>query len=208
MDIFEERALFNYALANAFAHWTYIEHGLARIATAAVPKAAREQITIGFWGIENARSKIDFVDDLFKHQLAKQTTAPEQWDKIVLNVRGLSTQRNKLAHWFHMEFPAEFNQPGKRIALVQFIEFERMRWAGTYKRKPPPGSLFVIDVDEHKNRFGAMFARLHNIGSRLLGEATRIEEPDERGLHRRSLRDLRSQIREELPLPPLRQRAK
>lgn len=198
----EEHVCFFYELGMATTEWAFVERALLQVITAGMPEPEQRATTAGYFAIENFRSKLAFTDSIIQVKFAHNKAWLQTWAGLVQRATVCSTSRNKLAHYSSVIFQHDLNQPGRRIALVQWIGLERQSWAGTFKGKPPPGSLCLRDIVLIELEFSALMIALTNFSSLIVGEPEPLPKSHEQPKGPPTIRVLANHIRELLGLPP------
>lgn len=171
----EESLAFYHGMALALTQWAHVEDGLFKVALACVAGAENKSLYPAFFGIENFRSKAQFVD-----RLVMYSDNPEQdkieWSKSHLPlVNAKATKRNNIVHSIVRHFPGA--KSGRRHALCPFI-YQDVRTKKICET-PPDGSLTVRDLFQCSEEFAAMANRLSNFSARLSGQAEPLPKSSE-----------------------------
>ena len=167
----QEHFLFYHELGKALSQWAYVELDLRHLVTASVPIEARQAVAVGYFSIENFRSKLAYCDSIIiesKHR----SPIVARWPPIYERVRSASTRRNRLAHWTLMFYPRA--KTGRRHALV---EWSRNEFSAPSKQEPdrntsgPPSSALCLrQVLEARYDFESLTPALSNLRAAFLGE--------------------------------------
>jgi hypothetical protein len=197
----EESIAFYYYIGQAITEWARVELSLYWLVSACFTKGNRERLAAGFFSIENFRSKLKFVDEIFKAKYHKPRHI-KQWESLREDLERLSRVRNHLAHYVVREY-AE-GRPGRRLALQP-----RINQPTKFKqiiRKPPSGALCLKQIVHAKRRLEALASAVEFLFYDLL----RLKTPYPASLAQAddvpSMASLALLIRAELqmPTPPSR----
>src|SRR5947208_2598049 len=93
----EEQVLFYYEIGMAISQWAHVEMALRDVVINCASGSGRRALSIGFYSIENFRSKLQFCDNLLAESF---DTSPEltSWHGLRDRLTKASTKRNRLAH--------------------------------------------------------------------------------------------------------------
>ena len=167
----QERALFYHELGRALSQWAYVELDLRHLITACVPIEARRFVAVGYFSIENFRSKLAYCDSIVvesKHA----TTTVLRWQPLADRIRTASSRRNRLAHWTMMMYPR--GKTGRRCALVEWApnEFSAPSKQELDKNPsgPPSSAICLRQVLEARYEFESLTPALANLRAAFLGE--------------------------------------
>jgi hypothetical protein len=200
----EEYALFNQELGLCIGAWANVEHALAGLAASCVSDADYINLSEGFFGIENFRSKRKFVDRMVLSITAHQPDLQSTWVKLEQQIGSASEVRNQLVHrtlGIYEKAPV-----GRRYALIpfpdDFREIARAVATQKWDELPPPGAMCVHQLAEAENRFLALNFTISNFRDLLCNSPKFFPESYEQQVRAPSLRDLDTRFRAALGLPP------
>lgn len=148
---YEESIAFYYYIGLAITSWAHVELALYWILSACFTKNNRGHLALGFFSIENFRSRLQFADQLFKAKYGKSRHA-KKWGKLHADLLRLSKLRNHLAHYTVMGYP--LNTPSRRYALQP-----RLPRPSKFKQKipkPPPDALCIKEIMHAQRQFSAL----------------------------------------------------
>lgn len=167
----QEHLLFLHELGRSLSQWAYVELDLRHLVTACVPMEARQLVAVGYFSIENFRSKLAYCDSIIIESQHRSPTVA-RWQAMSERIRSASTRRNRLAHWTMMLFPRA--KIGRRYALV---EWSRNVFSAPSKQEPdrntsgPPSSALCLrQVLEARYEFESLTPTLSNLRAAFLGE--------------------------------------
>ena len=185
----EEHMAFYHEIGLTLTQWSMVERFLFSIAALCVESAQVRMFGDAYSGIENFRSKLLFVDRLFKSRFEK-TKHLADWTKIHDRLVTLAPKRNKLVHQPLMIYPSE--EIGKRYRLIPwFLDTSARPKAG----KPPKGSLHVRDINRIRLEFSAISMTMINFSARVQGQKEMIPKSAELPKGPMMSRDIATQIR-------------
>jgi hypothetical protein len=201
----EEYLLFHYELGSTVSQWASVEHALAALAVACVGRTAYDTIREGYFGIENFRSKREFVSRMVQSVAEGESTVLDAWATLDARITRASEVRNQVVHrTIHIYEQAPI---GRRHALIEFEQ--------TYKqgggiisfglppaKLPPPGAICIHQLAEAQSRFFGVNVSLWNFRETLHGKPRLVPESFEQGLEVPDLLGLDTRFREALGLPP------
>ncbi len=164
----EEHFLFYYELGLALSQWAKLEMALCDVLVCCVSKQERRKLSVGFYAIENFRSKLSFADDVLAETF-DQNPLLEKWSKIKSSIEKCAKKRNKVAHRNVVTYAA--SPPGRQIALVdwqaeQFTAKAKQR-SFLSNRSPPEGALCLIDIVHIRYDFFGVMIELANLAAEL-----------------------------------------
>lgn len=206
MNVAEEEVLFNNAIGNALAQWAYAEGQIQRIVLQCVPPQSRQAVAAAYVSIESFFAKLRFCDNLVVGSYSKSATHLPRWSAAFRQADKLAVRRNKLVHGVKHPY-LENDVPGRRWAIVDQrpVDGQIPHMTG---KKPPNGSLCLLDIESLREEFHALTRELCNVFE-LLGSG---REPFPAGHApangRPTIRIARNQIRGALGLPLLPVRRK
>ena len=150
ITIGEEGAAFFYMIGQAITQWSFVEDELFRLAAHNFTGKERRAIEAAYASIESFRSKLSFVNKIFRQSEDFDIFAND-WERVEQYVVGQSKVRNTLAHSRVIVFPHA--PEGRRYAIVtgQSAPGKKKPSRGS----PPAGSLCVREIE----LFGRQFAR-------------------------------------------------
>lgn len=164
MTPFEEQILFFRHLGAAFSAWGNVENSLRNCVVACFGEDDRNSLSLGFFSIENFRSKLAFADKVIHKKLVGKPLS-QDWTPLVARARAAAELRNALAHKGTQTY--KHGKAGRRIVLVPWIYKKPKR--KTKHPSPPPGSLGVVEIVRYYFAFYALTASLMNFCHRVLG---------------------------------------
>jgi hypothetical protein len=205
----EEAILFYRELGLAIAQWAAVENALAQLTTLCLIDAKdRWMLYMGFYSIENFRSKLQFTHTLIVDKF-KDSAALAEWPDLVKRLKSDSAQRNKLVHRVVVDYPFG-KKLGRRFALVPAPKPDVLdtRSAVNQHEKPPADSLCLRDINGMRTEFFAVYVNLVNFSARIRG----LDEPLPKSLEQakgpHTIQSLRNQMHELLGHPPKPSRRK
>ena len=181
----------------ATTQWAHVEGELCRVVLCCFKEADREAVSLGFFSIENFRSKCGFSDKIICNYLSDDALL-SRWKKLLERIRDASALRNALAHRslnVHLHGKA-----GRRCLLVPWTYEKPTRKTRT--PMPPPGSFGVRDVAGFRLQFFAISISLKNFSFALRGQPEPFPEPSEQAMASPTIHGLTRQIREVLSTLP------
>lgn len=141
MRFAQEEAIFYHELGKAIAQWSSVEFSLCR-ATAVcfmdrdIAKTVSKfsDFYLGFFSIENFRSKLQFSDVIIRRGL-HSTEDIAEWNNLHGRLESLSKVRNHLAHWV-VDQPTSPPESGNRmIGLSPRLQKAGMTPLGDKRRR-------------------------------------------------------------------------
>lgn len=198
----EEIVLFMRHLGAALAAWSNVENSVRNCLIACFVESERNALSLGYFSIENFRSKLDFANSVIGKKLGNSPLARE-WAALFSRTRSASTNRNALAHRSTRHYPN--CKPGRRLVLSPWI-FPKPKHK-TSKPMPPAGSLGLLDVVKYALEFHALTASLMNFCHRVLGVPEQYSKSDEQPMRPPTIQTLVLQIHEELGHPGYAQKS-
>jgi hypothetical protein len=200
----EEYLLFNYELGSTIAQWSSVEHALAFLATACVGPAEYANITSGYFGIENFRSKREFVSRMVQSVAAEREDLLDAWALLDTRITRASEVRNQIVH---RSLSIYGKAPiGRRYALIEFAQTLKERGGIVLGQpeagRPPSGAICLHQLVEAQSRFFGVNVSLWNFRETLHGNPKPIPESYEQGSEVPDLLGLDTRFRAALGLPP------
>lgn len=196
----EEHFHFYYEMGLTITQWASVEMTLRDIVVNCASAPDRRIISIGYYSIENFRSKLQFCDNLLTERFESSPHFSE-WAKLYERLKRASTKRNKLAHRTVLVFP---NAPaGRRYSLVDWLDGQFTAKSKKHSRlsdaNPPQGAIYLLDVMQFQIDFSSLFIDLANFSAKLAGHAPTY--PPELQVPRKppTLKEMRSRIDWMLP---------
>ena len=204
MTMNEEFVLFNYELGSTINLWASVEHSLALLASACVGPGEYMTITSGFFGIENFRSKREFVSRMVQSMAAERTDVINAWATLDERVSRASEVRNQLVHRTMSIY--ETAPIGRRYALIEYPELFRTNGSivmgtATPAKLPPSGAVCLHQLAEAQSRFFGVNFSLMNFRDLLQGNPKFFPESYEQGYAALDLAALDTRFRKALGLP-------
>ncbi len=178
----QESALFMHQLGHAVSDWAFLEMDLAILVAAAVSREDRHTLQVGFFAIENFRSKLACCDNILNERF-HSVRGFEKWETVRAQIEALSRKRNRLAHQTVMVYPG--GPVGRRIAILDWKanihSSPKLAPTKSCGKVPPPGSLCVRDLAQVSLEFRAAQHAIRNMRAVLLGQPpdypTALEQP-------------------------------
>jgi hypothetical protein len=150
MTMNEEAIALHFLLGRAISAWASVERSLCAVSSACFTKHNFNSSTLMFFSIDNFRSKLQSVDNLFSTKFDGTKNARD-WERIHQTLERLSSIRNKLAHYHAVTYTGI---PGRRIILVPILsKTPRLKQKTP---KPPAGSLAIRDIAYAIHQFEAV----------------------------------------------------
>jgi hypothetical protein len=206
LTMHEEYLLFHYELGSTIGLWASVEHALAALATACVHPIEYNTVSSGFFGIENFRSKLEFVNRMVRSAAAERQEVLDEWDKLNARMKEGSSARNQIVH---RTISIYENAPeGRRYALIEFPTFNKESSVaiitGSSKKPIAPASdaICLHQLSENQGRFYGLYHSLVNFRDVLQGQPKSLPESYEQGYAALSLRVLDTRFRAALGMPP------
>ena len=198
----EELVAFYYELGMAITHWANVEIELCITVQSCFTENYHPSLGVGFFAIENFRSKLEFSDEVVRRRLGEDV---EGWADTIAEVRKASFARNKLVHRSVRAYLS--NTAGRRYALIPWI-IKKPR-TDKERLKPPPGSLCVRDIIQMRYQFVSAFASLRTFRTRALGRPEQPLKYPEQLQSPPTIPQIRRRIHEVLghPLKPSRKKS-
>lgn len=193
----QEQAAFFSEIGVGVTEWAKVENSIRYIVLACFPQGRKgithKTIQLGFFSIENFRSKVDFADAIVRRKFGEKRIR-DDWAKLVDRTRKASALRNKLVHRSVRVYADAF--PGRRVLLVPWIFKKPKR--KPKRPTPPEGSLGLVDLIKFRFEFFALHIALENFRSRLLGQKEQLPKDLEQALDPPTIQNLARLIRVEL----------
>lgn len=192
----EEHYIFYYELGLAITQWAHVEMALRDVTVNCVSAIDRRTISIGFYSIENFRSKLQFCDKIITERFEASPHFSD-WRNLRERLTRASSKRNRLAHRGIIVFPAA--HAGRRYALVQ-----RLTEQFTAKSKkptrasstnPPQDALCLRDVVQFRLDFFSLLVDLANFAAKLAGRAPEFPPEFQGPKTPPTLSEMRAQMR-------------
>lgn len=198
MTPFEEFSLFYRHLGAAFSAWGNVENSLRNCVIACFGEDDRNSLSLGFFSIENFRSKLAFADKVIHKKLTEKGPSnkalSKDWIELVARARAAAELRNSLAHKATQTYMD--GRIGKRIVLSPWIY--RKPKKKTKRSSPPPGSLGVVEIVRYYLEFYALSASLMNFCHRVLGVKEQFPKDHEQAKNPPPIEKLRRLMHAEL----------
>ena len=167
----QESVLFHYELGQAISYWAYLEMNLRHLVSSAVSLDARQLVSVGFFSIENFRSKLTYCDNILTEHFHRSPHY-QRWLTLCTRVRSAATKRNRMAHQTVMVYPQ--SKPGRRQALINWSAEQFTAPSKATKVRPgfapPTDAMCVREIVEAKYEFEALMRSIRNLRAALLGE--------------------------------------
>ena len=167
----EEYLAFYSELGLTLSQWANVEHSLSDLVVAAVGSREKKTVLVGFFSIENFRSKLQFANNL-SMSACSETGHLAKWQRLKTKAERLASRRNAVAHRTVVVFSSGVS--GRRYALVEWLEFrqsisaEKPRVSST---KPPSGSLCLRDLIQIRYDFFELTVALRNLADEMQGRS-------------------------------------
>ena len=188
----EEHLAFYHEIGMTVTQWASVEQALWWIVSCCFDKQSAATSAVGFYAIENFRSKIQFTGRVFRQTHTKPSDI-KRWEAIALRAQSVATDRNKIVHQSVMVFTE--SSPGRQYALIPTYSRPTKRKSRNGKLLPPPGSLCVRDICKIRYRMFALHVTLHNFYDHLRGEPELFPVHLEAEKPPQTLSELRTQTR-------------
>jgi hypothetical protein len=121
-----------------------------------------------FFSIDNFRSKLQAVDNLFETKF-ESTKYITEWQSIFNRLQSLAAIRNQLAHYHTVGY---LGTPGRRLALVPVLgKIPKLKQKTP---KPPAGSLCLRDIAHARQQFEAIGYALDFLFWRVTKQKTKL----------------------------------
>jgi hypothetical protein len=134
----EESVIFYYELGLAITQWAHVEDALLNIFGAChIGHYHRGTLSTTFYSIENFRSKLQVVDNVFCLKF-RDTPHFAVWIDLFEKLRSASAERNWLAHYTALVYPTA--KAGRRFGLLPKLAKSRGK-PSKRPQKTTPGSL-------------------------------------------------------------------
>lgn len=188
MNNLEEQIAFYHELGIAIATWASVEEALFNLVSKCVFPADRGMLSVGFFSIENFRSKLQFVESLLTMKFAG-IKAVNNWPALKERLGKASAKRNKLAHRRVRIYPV--SKPGRMYALVPWPTNTRYRGKRVLGREiPPPDAICLRDIVSMRLEFTALEVSLWNLSFLLEGKKEPFPKSDEQSGNPPTIRNL------------------
>jgi hypothetical protein len=178
MDTLQEVRLLWGEIGATFVAWSAVERSLLEVLNFCFSEREFDLIVPGYYAVQGFDQQVAFVHEIVVRKLDNDEVR-RRWITIKNRARKAAESRNKLAHWQSMAFPHEV--PGRHAALVSWrekLEVDNIGETVSNPRKPPKGSLFLLDVIGIKHEFWAVDAALRNFRWRMQRVQSRVGTPD------------------------------
>jgi hypothetical protein len=193
----EEEIAFHYYLGCAVTHWAHVESSIFAVVAGCFAKQDTKLLGLGFFSIENFRSKLMFADAIVFEKY-ESTEHLHDWEKLLSRAKNCASKRNKLAHQQVIVYP--HNVAGRRCALVPWIGPEVKKQPAPHK--PPPDALCIRDVIGYQSEFHALALALWNFQARVSGREERFAKSLEQAERPPTIRVIKNLIHEALGHQP------
>ncbi len=205
MNSQEEWVAFYFELGLAISQWAEVESDLGYLVTSCVIEKERHALRLGFFAIENFRSKLQFAESLVCEKFRNNPNVKD-WPPLNAKLSACSKKRNNLVHRRVIHFPD--NKAGRRVALIRWPKLD-LDQNKPILRKLPQNALCIRDVNEYRLSFAAADACTLNFAARLLGHPEPLPKFAEQPARPMTIRSLNVQIHEGLghPLKPSRKKS-
>ena len=166
----EAHLLFYSELGLALSQWSKVELAIGDLLTTAVGKQERRKLLVGYFSIENFRSKLTFCRNVLEETFTKVEI--EEWHALESRIEKAAKTRNKLAHRTVITFPAA--PIDRQTALVDWrtevsvAKPRKSRFTST--TQPPAGSLCLIEVVHARYEFFGIIVALSNFAAKVAGQ--------------------------------------
>jgi hypothetical protein len=153
MNDTEESVHFYHALGEALNAWSGIEQELCSIGVYSDGGPYFREV---FYAVDNFRSKLAIIDAIVTKDAPSEAVLA-RWQRVRDRIAGLSTTRNKLAH-YPMICYSNHKVIGRRCALVPPLSDRT-----AHLKKPPPNSLCLRDIVIFTFEVGAVCRTTQNL---------------------------------------------
>lgn len=188
MSFDDEQIAFYFEIGRTVTQWGNVERALWAVAGSCIPTLDFNVLCVGFFAIENFRSKLSFTEAPLTVNVSDEQHLGD-WGKLRGRAERASVFRNRLAHEPVLDFP---NAPsGRRIAVLRPI----LRDATALPEKPPSDALCLRDIAEIRLNALATFVALENLASRISGQPEKLPKSAEQPKSPPTIRQLDAQIR-------------
>jgi len=167
----QEHLLFYHELGKALSQWAYVELDLRHLVTACAPIDSRQLVAVGYFSIENFRSKLSYCDSIITEAMHRSPAFPK-WAPLSERVKSASMRRNRLAHWTVMFYPKA--KVGRRYALV---DWSKSAFSAPSKQDldrntsgPSSSSICLHQIIESRHEFESLTPALSNLRAAFLGD--------------------------------------
>lgn len=165
----EEMIAFYYYIGRAITSWAHVESALFWVVSSCFSKSSHQKLDIGFFSIENFRSKLQFADRIFKAKYAQKKHLNE-WNRLFKELERHSRTRNHLAHYHVLNYP--HGRAGRRCALLPRIANQPTRRQQV--PKPPSEALCIRDIIQAQQNFSALAFSVEFLFYRLIRRKTTL----------------------------------
>lgn len=199
----EEHIAFYHELGLAIEQWSVVERSLYAVLASCVRESSHHDFAIGFFSIENFRSKLAFADAIIKDALDED--APQHlgaWKKLAGRLEGVAPRRNRLAHGRLKVFTEA--PEGRRYALLPWLLPKGNRRVA----QPPAEAICVRNIIRARYEFFAISISLRNFAARVEGRKETYAKASEQPKKAPTIPDIAAQIHAILGHPPQSSRAK
>jgi hypothetical protein len=160
-------------------------------------------VDIGFYSIENFRSKLKMADNLVHAKFGDKSVF-DDWPELHARMENAAAGRNTLAHHWVLIFPDD--KPGRRYGLQPFLGPDIKKPPKIFQKRPG-GTLCIKDISLLQSRFSLLSIALHNYAAVLHGLPAQLPKSSEQEARPMMLSALRHQIHALCGRPPRSSRA-
>jgi hypothetical protein len=189
----EENVAFYYELGLAITQWSHIENDLCNLALSFLRAEDRNAMALGFFSIENFRSKLKYTDSIVNRKLSDGGLLRD-WKRLHDRISAASVRRNALAHWPMRIYTQD--RPGSRYVLVPWIG--KKPKSDKERSLAPAEAIAVQDINKCRLEFAALALSVTNFTARAHGHAQPIPDEMVRAMTPSNLQQLASQLRKAL----------
>jgi hypothetical protein len=186
----EELYAFHFELGRALLAWAEVEYALAdTVMCTAKDGTTAHLLGIGFWAIENLRSKLQYADAVLQVRLKNDAPLSARWTALHERIAAKSRMRNALVHGRAIRRQAA--KPSERIELVNPATMN-----------DPPEALGIRELVQRGAEFHAVLNSLRNFHHALRELKEPLPEPSSQPIPRPSIRSIEARMRAALGRQP------
>jgi len=116
LNMGEEQLMLYHEHSKAIFQFTLLEGLLASLVTNWAEDEQGKILFNSFYGIENFRSKLEFLDRFMLNHIGDNAEHKKAWKFALDKCKAVAQERNKLAHWYMAFYSDE--RPGRRIVMI------------------------------------------------------------------------------------------
>ena len=197
MNWSEENLLFYHEIGVALSQWAQVEMTLRDVAVTTVALQDRQIMSIGFYSIENFRSKLQYCDNLLLEKFDNSELIKD-WPKLQIRLTKAAEKRNKIAHRTVVTYVN--GVPGRRYALVEWLTEQFTVKSKKQKfqtnNKPPQGALCLLDIVHIRYEFFSLSTDLANFAACLDGREPLFYQANIQSLKPPTMSEFRKQMKQ------------